>query len=140
MSALLDSLAAAMAAIPGVEETITNALDRPSKDSVVVVEFVGEVPSPPQELPVTSVALGQKVAIAFHVAVGRNRGDADAARDLAMDLSRKGRLALEKDNKLGGLVEAMELGATRFHYAAWHGADYAVAQLDLAVLTEEELS
>jgi hypothetical protein len=140
MSALLDSLAAAMAAIPGVEETITNALDRPSKDSVVVVEFVGEVPSPPRELPVTSVALGQKVAIAFHVAVGRNKGDADAARDLAMDLSRKGRLALEKDNKLGGLVEAMELGATRFNYAAWHGADYAVAQLDVAVLTEEELS
>ncbi len=140
MSALLDNLAAVMAAIPGVEETITNALDKPSKDSVVVLEYVGEVLQTPQELPVTSVALGQKVAIGFHVAVGRDKGEADAARDLAMNLSRKGRLALEKDNKLGGLAQAMELGATRFNYAAWHGADYAVAVLDVAVLTEEEIA
>lgn len=140
MSALLDSLATLMAAIPGVEETITNALDQPSKESVVVLEYVGEVPQPPQELPITSVDLGQKVAIGFHVAVGNSKGAADAARDLAMSLSRKGRLSLEKNNTLGGSVQAMELGTTRFNYAAWHGATYAVAVLDVAVLTEEEIA
>lgn len=140
MSLLLDRLAAKMAALQGVEETITNALDKPHKDSVVVLEFVGEVPQLPQELPITAITLGQKVAIGFHVAVGRDQGAADAARDLAMSLSRQGRLALEKDNTLGDLVEAMELGATRFNYAAWHGADYAVASLEVAVLSEEELS
>lgn len=140
MSTLLDSLAAKMAAISGVEETITNALDKPSKQVVVVLEYVGEIAQVPQELPVVSVALAQKVAIGFHVAVGRDKGAADAARDLAMDLSRQGRLTLEADNRLGGLVEAMEQGTTRFNYAAWHGADYAVAVLDVAVLNEEGIA
>lgn len=140
MSELVARVGAIMQGVEGVAEVLDNAFDKPAQDPAVVVEVTAEQPSGPQELPIIALPLGQKIAIGFHVAVGRNKGEAAIARDLALDLSRRGRVALANNPNLDGLCQDTLLGPTRVYYASWHGGDYVVAQMDLAALFEEELS
>lgn len=140
MSGVIDNLVSIIAAVDGVAEVLDNELDAPKSYPAVVIEIAGEKPLEPEELPVTSLDLGQKINIGVVQEVGRNKGDARAARDTVLALSRKVRAALESNPYLGGACLQSQLGATRMGYPEWEGTTKAVAWLELAVHIEEDLS
>jgi len=140
MSGVIDSLVAIVGSVEGVAEVQDNAFDSPQNYPAVMIDIPGERPLEPEELPVTSLDLGQKIDIGVAQEIGRDQGDARVARDLVLSLSRRIRSALEQNRNLSGACLQSQLGDTRMIYASWDGSNKAVAWLELAVQIEEELS
>lgn len=140
MSGVIDSLMTVIAAVDGVAEVLDNAIDQPQSYPAVILEIPAENTLEPEELPVAKLELAQKIQIGVGQAVGRNKGDARAARDTVLALSRKIRSALEQNRTINGACLQSLLGHTRLDYAEWHGSLHIVAWLDLAAQIEEEFS